>query len=368
MAYHQGFPRAMPNLTLSELRALVTEQRDVADASARAMVDLLASKTTKDGKPYLEVHLIDARDKLMLRAWSDAPVFALCADLAKGAAVEISGDFSHHAAFGLDARRWTFRRLSPGETAELVAGPKEVRERQAADFQFIAETTQTLRDPRLRILCEMFLVEFGDRFKRAAAARTYHHARRGGLVEHTAQMMRAGDAVARVYPRLNRDLLLAGALFHDAGKLWENHVAAEGFGIEHSERGEMLGHITMGVEIINQLWRQLKTNDCYLAWKTLEPATESVRLHLLHLVASHHGEMAFGSPVVPKTPEAAALHYIDNLDAKLEMIFNAYATTSKVAPNVYDRVRPLPGNLIEPLPPFTAADDAGGEWLLDVVE
>lgn len=366
MAYHPAYPCAMPILTLSELRALVTDKREVSDASAHAMVDLLATKTTKDGKPYLEVHFADARDRLMLRAWSDAPVYALCAELQKGHAVEVSGDFSHHASFGLDARRWTFRRLSPSETADLVAGPKAVRERQETDFQFIAETTQTFRDPRLRILCEMFLVEFGDRFKRAAAARTYHHARRGGLVEHTAQMMRAGNALAGIYPRLNRDLLLAGALFHDSGKLWENQVPAEGFGIEHSERGEMLGHITMGVEIVNGLWRQLKTNDCYLAWKTLDPPSEAVRLHLLHLVASHHGEMAFGSPVVPKTPEAAALHYIDNLDAKMEMLFNAYATAGKVAPNVYDRVRPLAGNIIEPLKPFTARDDAGGEWLLDV--
>ncbi len=356
----------MPILTLSELRALVTEKREVSDAAAHAMVDLLATKTTKDGKPYLEVHFIDARDKVMLRAWSDAPVYALCADLEKGHAVEVSGDFSHHASFGLDARRWTFRRLTNSEAAALVAGPKEVRERQETDFQFIAETTQTFRDPRLRILCEMFLVEFGERFKRAAAARTYHHARRGGLVEHTAQMMRAGEALAGIYPRLNRDLLLAGALFHDSGKLWENHVPAEGFGIEHSERGEMLGHITMGVEIVNGLWREMKKNDSYLAWKTLEPASEAVRLHLLHLVASHHGEMAFGSPVVPKTPEAAALHYIDNLDAKMEMLFNAYATAGKVAPNVYDRVRPLTGNIIEPLKPFTSKDDAGGEWLLDV--
>ena len=77
-----------------------------------------------------------------------------------------------------------------------------------------------------------------------------------------------------------------------------------------------------------------------------------MRLHLLHLIASHHGELAFGSPVVPKTPEACALHYIDNLDAKMEMVFSAYGTAQQVAPNIYDRTRPLPGYLIEPLKAF----------------
>ena len=244
-----------------------------------------------------------------------------------------------------------------------MGGPREVRERQDADYEFIAETIQSLVDPRLRILCEMFLVENGERFRRTAAARTFHHARRGGLVEHTAQMMRSACALAGVYQKLNRDLLVAGVLFHDSGKLWENHVAADAFNIEHCERGELLGHINMGIEIVNSLWRQLKADDAFASWKGIAPSSESVRLHLLHLIASHHGEMAFGSPVVPKTPEACALHYIDNLDAKMEMVFSGYATAQKVATNIYDKVRPLPGYLIEPLPPFPA-DENGSLSLL----
>ena len=137
-----------------------------------------------------------------------------------------------------------------------------IRERQEGDFQFIAETVQSINDPRLRILCEMFLVENGERFRRTAAARTFHHARRGGLVEHTSQMMRSACALAGVYPKLNRDLLVAGVLFHDSGKLWENHVAEDAFSIEHCERGELLGHINMGIEIVNSLWRQLKGQRC----------------------------------------------------------------------------------------------------------
>ena len=74
-----------------------------------------------------------------------------------------------------------------------------------------------------------------------------------------------------------------------------------------------------------------------------------MRLHLLHLIAAHHGELQFGSPIVPKTPEAWALHHVDNLDAKLEMFAAGYGTARLLAPRIYEKVRPLPGNLIAPL-------------------
>ena len=370
----------MQILTLKELKSRVLEGQ-VLDILAHVQVDKIAPKTTKDGEPYLEVHFIDSGDNALLRVWRKASkdaaqasaIYDLCREsLEKGHCVEVNGDFAHHATFGLEARRWTFRHLNDSERAAFMGGSAATRERQEADFQFIAETVQSLVDPRLRILCEMFLVENGDRFRRTAAARSFHHARRGGLVEHTSQMMRSACALAGVYKKLNRDLLIAGVLFHDSGKLWENHVPEDAFGIEHCERGELLGHINMGIEIVNSLWRQLKANDAFAEWKAVVPSSESVRLHLLHLIASHHGEMAFGSPVVPKTPEACALHYIDNLDAKMEMVFHGYTTAQIVAPNIYDKVRPLPGYLIEPLKPFPAEDDgsdgtvAGPEAMRDI--
>ncbi|HYR59342.1 MAG TPA: HD domain-containing protein, partial [Chthoniobacteraceae bacterium] len=155
-----------------------------------------------------------------------------------------------------------------------------------------------------------------------------------------------------VYPALNRDLLVAGVLFHDCGKLWENSLPADGFTMPFDERGELLGHITIGIELINALWRKLLATDEAAAWTTLAPASEDVRLHLLHLLAAHHGELQFGSPVVPKTPEAWVLHYVDNLDAKLEMMSAAYQSSRRLADRIQERVWPLPGNLAAPLAPF----------------
>src|SRR5206468_9396714 len=103
--------------------------------------------------------------------------------------------------------------------------PAELRARQNTDLEFIEKTIHLITDPRLLALCEAFLKEWGERFRRTAAARNYHHARRGRLVEHTAQMMRVAKEIAPLYPQLNLDLLLAGILFHDSGKLWENALS-----------------------------------------------------------------------------------------------------------------------------------------------
>ena len=345
----------------------VLKQRAIAgrtEAAVHGQVETLVKKETRDGKPFWELVLADAETKITLRAWSDAPAFALCEELSVGAFIEAAGEFVHNGAFGLDAKRWAGRELISEEREALLAGPPELREKQTADYAFIEETTAAILDPRLCVLAGLFLAEYGARFRRAAAARGNHHARRGGLVEHVAQMLRGAMAVADAYPALNRDLLIAGVLFHDAGKLWENSLPADGFAMPFDERGEMLGHITIGIELVNNLWRKVLATDAAAGWAALRPSSEDVRLHLLHLLAAHHGELQFGSPVVPKTPEAWALHYIDNLDAKMEMMTAAYATSRQLAPRIQERVWPLPGNLVAPLEKFSPPDAAGPEAAL----
>jgi 3'-5' exoribonuclease len=92
-------------------------------------------------------------------------------------------------------------------------------------------------------------------------------------------------------------------------------------------------------------------------WKTLTPATEDVRLHLLHLIASHHGELQYGSPVETKTPEAIALNMVDNLDAKLEMLTMAYARQPEIAPGIHERVKSLNTSPVKPLPSYSETSE-----------
>jgi len=356
---HAGLMNATEILPLSVLKQRALAGR--VEASVHGQIETLIRKETRDGKPFWELTLADAEAKITLRAWSDAPAFAACEELAVGAFIEVTGEFAQSGAFGLDAKRWNCRDLAEEERDALLAGPPELRARQAADFAFIEQTAAAIADPRLRGLAALFLTEYGPRFRRAAAARGNHHARRGGLVEHVAQMLRAALAVATAYPALNRDLLTAGVIFHDAGKLWENALPADGFAMAFDERGEMLGHITIGIELVNALWRKLLAGEEAVAWAALRPASEDVRLHLLHLLAAHHGELQFGSPVVPKTPEAWALHYVDNLDAKMEMMNAAYATSRQLGPRIQERVWPLPGNLVAPLGKFSSPDSTEPE-------
>ncbi|CAN5698774.1 HD domain-containing protein [soil metagenome] len=339
--------------SISQIR---TEVRAGALRSrVHAQVEELVRKEDRNAKPYYEVKVRDGGDSLSLKAWNSTPQFGIAEELQPGEGVEIEGEFSL-GSFGLDVQRWTLQPLSETELAALVEGDDATRalnERDQADLMCLVES---ITDPRLRELAMVFFNDFGPRFLRAAAARFNHHAFRGGLLRHTAQMMRSAAAIAGAYPRLNRDLLLTGVLFHDTGKLWEMCPTENGFDMPRELRGELLGHVSIGIELVNSLWRKLPLDE----WKDLTPSSDDVRLHLLHLIASHHGELQYGAPVEPKTAEAIALHYVDNLDARLEMIFNAYDKQPETSPGMFDRVRALNVAPVRSLP-FIASEPSGNK-------
>ncbi|MEM7144095.1 MAG: HD domain-containing protein [Verrucomicrobiota bacterium] len=337
----------MEVVTIRELKQRACEVP--GEYGVRAQVSAVVQKTTRAGKPFYEVRLADAEDHYVLRAWNDTPGYEVAAGLDAGVFVEVSGQWVDAGDFGVEAKRWEVRELTKEEVAGVLAGGDELARRQAEDYAFILERVTSMKDGRLAGVSGLFLEKYGERFRRAGAARGYHHARRGGLVEHVAQMMRCALGVCGAYPDLNEDLVLAGVLFHDSGKLWENCFLEDGFVMPYSESGELLGHIAIGMELVNKLWRDLMESDEAKGWEDLRPKSEEVRLHLLHLIASHHGTHEFGSPVVPKTPEAYVLHHVDNIDAKMEMFAGGYETAALLAPNIFDRVRPLPGNLVRPL-------------------
>jgi 3'-5' exoribonuclease len=336
---------------MSPLRiATLKEQAGETPVAAAIVAQLQsrATRKTKADKPYLELVFADSTGNFHLKIWSDSPVYQQADALAEAAVIRLEGKWTQNQ-YGLDARELAFHHPDAQALDGFYAGDPATRAKQDRDFAEIQELCNSIAEPRLHALCQRFFSQMGERFRRTAAAKRNHHARRGGLVEHVAQMMRAADALSRVYPELNRDLLLAGVLFHDCGKLWENSYPEHGFAQILSAHGEMLGHIPLGIELANKLWRDLMDSPEAAAWAELKPATEETRLHLLHLVGSHHGEHEFGSPVLPRTPEAFALHYIDNLDAKLEMVHDAYAQAQEIAPGIFERVFPLPTNLVRPL-------------------
>ena len=150
--------------------------------------------------------------------------------------------------------------------------------------------------------------EVKDRLLNGYGAKTIHHAYLGGLLEHTLAVSQLCMSFADLYPEIDRQTLLAAAIFHDLGKAWELSTGAVA---DYTDQGRLLGHINIGLEVLEPFLRKAKDLD------------EDLKLHFKHLILSHHGEYEFGSPRRPKTQEAFALHYADNLDAKLKTVSDA---------------------------------------------
>jgi 3'-5' exoribonuclease len=173
----------------------------------------------------------------------------------------------------------------------------------------LRELLLTMANPHLRSLVECFLIdeEFVRKFTTAPAGIKNHHAYHAGLLEHVVMMLTIADRIADLYPEVDRDLLMTGIFLHDIGKVDElSYDRAFGY----TDEGQLVGHLVMGVEMLRGKVEQ--TADL-----TGEPFPAELLLRLKHMIVSHHGPPEYGSPKLPMTLEAIALHYIDNLDAKL---------------------------------------------------
>jgi 3'-5' exoribonuclease len=162
----------------------------------------------------------------------------------------------------------------------------------------------TFEDEDYKTLANHFFgnSEFMEKFASAPAAKSFHHAYVGGLLEHVTSMLKFADEYCKKNPSLRRDLLLCGVLFHDIGKMDELSISTS---IDYTDKGSLIGHITMGVLMIEE------------ALKNSPEFPIKKRDLLYHLILSHHGKREYGAPVLPAIPEAFALHFIDNLDAKV---------------------------------------------------
>ena len=172
-----------------------------------------------------------------------------------------------------------------------------------------------------------------QRMLTAPGAKTVHHAYVGGLLEHTLSVAKLCMSICDNYPDLDRQTLLAGAIFHDLGKAWE---LSGGLTNDYTDEGRLLGHIQIGQEKLQPFLAKAKDLDSEL------------KLHLNHLITSHHGEHEFGSPVRPKTPEAFVLHHADNLDAKMNMIEAAYKEMDQTGTNWSPYLRFMERNIFKP--------------------
>ena len=338
-------------MTYTSIKALCTQAAiEATQASVLAQLTQSKLKTTKQGKPFLELSFTDSSGSIKLNIWDNDPNYEALAELPPESCLCLSATWLQNE-YGMNAHYLKARSLEESEREQLFCADEQLRAKQEKDWSIILSSIESMSEPRLQALCRLLLAEQGDRYRRSAAARNYHHARRGGLVEHVSGMLRSIDGLCLAYPELHRDLLIAGAIFHDCGKMWENNYPETSFAMPYTEVGELLGHIPIGIEYINTLWARMSKSEEATQWAQLKPSNQEVKLHLLHLIASHHGEIAFGSPVVPKTPEAHILHFVENIDAKMEMMRDCYASSAQLGNKIFARRMPLNGNAVSPLPP-----------------
>ncbi len=177
------------------------------------------------------------------------------------------------------------------------------------------ELADGLAAPELRALFAQIRKDggFTDAFFLSPAAVTMHHARIGGLAEHSLGALRIAQAVADIHPWLDRDVLTAGCLLHDVGKVKEYAI---GHAFEVTLEGRLVGHIAAGVSMVE-------------GWSSkVRGFSERLLMELTHIVISHHGQLEHGSPKTPATPEALVVHFADDLDAKLDMLATAGAAVA----------------------------------------
>ncbi|HJV22736.1 MAG TPA: HD domain-containing protein [Holophagaceae bacterium] len=269
-----------------------------------------AWKVSAKGTEYLELRVGDASGDLKAFLWDVRAVEGDPDHVKADAFLFLKGTASAYNG-RLQLKLDKVRPAGDGEVGDLArffpVSARPVPEMLAELDRWIA----SVKDPWIRRLLERLLVEDPDRraaFAKAPAAKSMHHAYLGGLLEHSLSIMGMAERACGHYGEMNRDLVLAGVFLHDLGKTAELSYD-RGFG--YTDEGNLLGHISMEAQWIQR------------AMDAQEGFPEVLRLHLLHIVLSHHGRLEFGSPVTPRTPEALLVHYLDDLDGKLEVMFRS---------------------------------------------
>jgi len=253
-------------------------------------------------KEYLDLVVADRSGHMPAKIWDN--VDALHKMLQAGSIYRISGEVSEYRG----RPQLKITRARPLEPGDSGCRPEDFEELPPFDSAaLLAETAALLRgrvrNPHLRQLVDLFLEEHGPVLLQAYGAQKIHHAYAGGLLEHTHALLKLVLAVAPFYG-LDEELLLVGALFHDIGKAAEFRTQPA---LETSLAGGLLGHLVISLEIFLEMKGRVAD------------FPEPLSLRIQHLIVSHHGEKEFGSPEVPKTPEAYVLHLLDLLDSRLNI-------------------------------------------------
>jgi 3'-5' exoribonuclease len=283
----------------------------VADIRENQPVDsvfLVTAKkkgVTKGGNGYLTVRLLDRSGEIEGRIWERAEELGRGFD--KNDFVRVRGHATLYQG-RMQVRVQDVIKMEEKEVASEDFLPKSKNDPEAMAAELMA-IVKGIKNPHLRALAEAFFADevFMDLFKRAPAGKSIHHSYLGGLLEHTLSLLKLILKVVENYQGINIDLLLMGGFLHDMGKIYEFSFDRA---VEYTDQGQLLGHLVMEVEAVSE------------KIKTIPGFPEELAMLVKHMLVSHHGSLEFGSPKLPQTLEAVILHYLDDLDGKIQSIQN----------------------------------------------
>ena len=258
-------------------------------------------KPKKTGEPYLALVLGDRSGQLDAKMWDN--VEEVLNAFEQDDFLKVKGLVNKYKnRFQLTVHK--LRKLGDSEIEFSDYLPKTTKNIDEL-WQTLTDFVASFQNPHLKSLVQAFMSdpEIAAAYRSAPAAKTLHHAYIGGLLDHVVSLFRSCDLVCRNYPQVNRDLLLTGVFLHDIGKI---HELAYNRSFSYTTRGQLLGHMIIELEMLQA--KLALVPDFPAELKTL----------LEHLIISHHGEYEFGSPKLPMFPEALLLHYMDDLDSKME--------------------------------------------------
>lgn len=282
---------------------LLREMSDGEQVTGAFVVRERERRQKRNGEDFLRVVLADKTGTVPAIAWDGvAECFELCAP---GSIVMVRGSFAIHPQFGRQIKLVAVRAAGPSEydAEQLAEGPPRSVELLEADLR---ELIGTVQSPSLRELLDRFFGagnESWARFREAPAAKHYHQAYAGGLLEHTLSVAQAVSAAANFFPGIDREIAVTGAMLHDIGKT--EAYNDDPLAIELTDAGRLEGEIPRGYYKVRREIEDIEDFDPALAQA------------ILHIILSHHGQLEHGSPVVPATREATLVHSIDNLGGKL---------------------------------------------------
>src|SRR5215813_5386492 len=258
-------------------------------------------KPRKTGEPYLALSLADRSGQIEAKMWDNV---SGCIDrFDQDHFIKVKGLINkYNHRFQLTIHK--LRRLEESEIDFTDYLPKTTKNIDEL-WNTLAEFVAGFQDLHLKALVQAFMTdpEIAAAYRNAPAAKALHHAYIGGLLDHVVSLFRSCDLVCRNYPQINRDLLLTGAFLHDIGKI---HELTYNRSFSYTTRGQLLGHMIIELEMLQAKVAQIPD------------FPDNLKTLIEHLIISHHGQYDFGSPKLPMFPEALVLHYLDDLDSKME--------------------------------------------------